>query len=417
MVLHFLTRVYDARTMPLAERHFYPRSYGFSLSLMSGRGLRDVVISDDSAARPIKEFLLLERNSLSAEEFATYQTDPRLQTEDRRYDFYTTLSTTRILDLYLAAGLWRCFGISWTVIFTFYALVSTATCFLIFLIARRLGDNFWAGWLAALMFFASPLERYLGTWSLRNTSPLWFTATAFWFLICVVDRRRSGLKSAAAYFGLGLATMIGIGWRTDVWLLVPFIGISLLTMLIAQRESFVRVLAAVALFAAGTWVCEAGVHSLSSLPVLPSASGFHMAAYADYSRSNLLGVENSFQTGRCDMQTLYTARRSSGRNENQQPLVYLSGRYNDACRQMFIEEAQYNLYRSLRFFPRFFILALDGLRVPNAWDTIDPWQRNERDCPSSSQCSVGFWSRCRRRFLIYFHCARSRPLPPVRANF
>ena len=319
---------------------------------------------------------------MSAEEFATYQTDPRSQTEDRRSDFYTTLSTTRILDLYLAAGLWRCFGISWTVIFTFYALVSTATCFLIFLIARRLGDNFWAGWLAALMFFASPLERYLGTWSLRDTSPLWFTATAFWFLICVVDRRRSGIKSAAAYFGLGLATMIGIGWRTDVWLLVPFIGISLLAMLIAQRESFVRVLAAVALFAAGTWVCEAGVHSLSSLPVLPSASGFHMAAYADYSRSNLLGVENSFQTGRCDMQTLYTARRFERvHNENQQPLVYLSGRYNDACRQMFIEEVQYNLYRSLRFFPRFFILALDGLRVPNAWDTIDPWQRNEARLP------------------------------------
>ncbi len=75
LVLHFLTRVYDARTMPLAGRHIYPRSYGFSLSLMSGRGLRDVVISDDSAARPIKEFLLLERNSVSAEEFAVYRAE------------------------------------------------------------------------------------------------------------------------------------------------------------------------------------------------------------------------------------------------------------------------------------------------------------------------------------------------------
>ena len=382
LVLHFLTRVYDARTMPLAGRHIYPRSYGFSLSLMSGQGLRDVVVSDDSAARPIKEFLLLERNSVSAEEFAVYRSATRSPGGDREFDIYAPLATTRILDLYLAAGLWRCFGISWSVIFTFYALVSTATCFLIFLIARRLGDNFWAGWLAALMFFASPLEQYLGAWSLRDTSPLWFTAAAFCFLICVVDRCRDGLKSAAAYFGLGLVTMVGIGWRTDVLLLVPFLGASLVAVLINQRQHYTKMLTAVALFALGCWLCQAGVHSLSHLPVLPSASGFHMAEYADYSRSNLLGVENSFQTCRCDMQTLYTARRFERvHNENSEPLVYLRERYNSACRQMFCEEAQYNLYRWLRFFPRFLILALDGLRVPNAWDTVDPWQRNDLHLP------------------------------------
>ena len=107
LVLHFLTRVYDARTMPLAGRHIYPRSYGFSLSLMSGRGLRDVVISDDSAARPIKEFLLLERNSVSAEEFAVYRAEMQSSGVDRQFDIYAPLATTRILDLYLAAGLWR----------------------------------------------------------------------------------------------------------------------------------------------------------------------------------------------------------------------------------------------------------------------------------------------------------------------
>ena len=176
--------------------------------------------------------------------------------------------------------------------------------------------------------------------------------------------------------------MIGIGWRTDVLLLVPFLGASLVAVLINQGQRCTKMLAAVALFALGCWLCQAGVHSLSPLPVLPSASGFHMAGYADYSRSNLLGVENSFQTCRCDMQTLYTARRFQRvAKADSEPLVYLSGRYNDACRQMFFAGAQYNLYRWLRFFPRFIILALDGLRVPNAWDTIDPWQRNEARLP------------------------------------
>jgi hypothetical protein len=93
------------------------------------------------------------------------------------------LATSRVLDLHVAAWLWRLFGISWPTLFAFYALVSTIANLCVFLIARRLGGSFWAGAIASLGFLASPLERYAATWSFRDTSPLWFAAVGYCLLL------------------------------------------------------------------------------------------------------------------------------------------------------------------------------------------------------------------------------------------
>src|SRR5262249_3660210 len=133
-------------------------------------------------AVPLKEFLSLQRERVTPEEFQAYVkvTSPKPPLPG------VSLETTRVLDIHLAALLWRLFGIRWQVLFTFYALVGTLTCFLMFLIGRKLGGSYAAGLLAALLYLFSPLENYGNAWSIRDTSPLWFTSLSFFLYFCVV---------------------------------------------------------------------------------------------------------------------------------------------------------------------------------------------------------------------------------------
>ena len=57
------------------------------------------------------------------------------------------------------------------------------------------------------------------------------------------------------------------------------------------------------------WACHTAILALTTEPTVDSQNGFHMAAYADFSRANLLKIENSFQVHRCDRETLFVARQ------------------------------------------------------------------------------------------------------------
>ncbi len=183
LVAHVATRLHLQAASSLARAHNYPRTYAVALSLLGGHGFADLAIDDSPSAAPLHEFLEMGRQRLSADELSRYFATVQRPERDPEHGLYAPLASTRVLDLRLAALLWRIFGVRWGVLSVFYCVLSTVTCALIFQIARRVSGSAWAGLAAAALFSCSPIEAFLTIWSWRDSSPMWFTAAALaWFV-------------------------------------------------------------------------------------------------------------------------------------------------------------------------------------------------------------------------------------------
>jgi hypothetical protein len=368
--LHFLTRLQAQQAMPLAERHFYPLSYLVSLSLVEGRGYgyllpagttleavwRGPLPPPSDPAFPVIAFLRLEGpESVSAAQLAEYvRAGARVVPAD-------PFEGTRVLDIRLTAGLWRLFGVSWHVYFAFYALLSTATCAALFVIASRTTGRDWVGLAAAAGFAASPLEQYAGAWSTRDTVPLWLTALAFAALAAFASRP-SGARARAAAFGLGCTSLVGLGWRPDFQLVPPLLLAGLVAALAARRASLPQIAGAVLAFGAG---CAGVMLLLRALGPGAYDQGrvvFHVAWYGESTRSNLLRNENAFQVVRDDRETLYQANyfaRSRYGKSQAAAAIYdpKDPAHHRRCRAMYEELARYRALDWWSAFPAFLARA------------------------------------------------------------
>jgi hypothetical protein len=384
LAVHFAARWHHAQTMPLAERHNYERAYIYSLSVLAGRGFHDWALPETPAAAPISRFLEKQSDHITDGEFAAFRESSSPADRDVGMDDHDRWASSRILDHYVVAGLWRLFGIRWDVVFLFGVAMSTLTCLFIILLGRRLGGSYWAGLASGLLFFAAPLASYLETWSLRDSSPLWFAAAGFWLLFCVVDRTPppSSKRHCAECAGLGLVAMLGVGWRPDVFLSVLFLGFSMVVLFRLRGLAWRRIAASAAAYAASAWACHAAIAALTTEPVVDSQNGFHMAAYGDFSRANLLKIENSFQIHRCDRETLFVARQyERAHNPDAPPLPYIGARYSAVCRAMFFDEFRYNAFSWVVKFPVVYWKALHGLMIPGAFETLDRKQLQQARLP------------------------------------
>jgi hypothetical protein len=385
LALHFAARWHHAQTMPLADRHNYERAYIYSLSVLAGRGFHDWPLAESSEAAPIARFLAKQSDQITDEEFAEFQRSSSPTDRDDGMDDHDRWASSRILDHYVIAGLWRLFGIRWDIVFLFGVAMSTVTCLFIFLLGRRLGGSYWAGLASGILFFAAPLASYLETWSLRDSSPLWFAAAGFWFLFCVVDRvpPLSSRRQLTACAGLGFVAMVGAGWRPDVFVSALLLGLSMVVLFRLHGMQWRRILASVAMFGVSAWACHTAILALTTEPVVDSQNGFHMAAYADFSRANLLKIENSFQIHRCDRETLFVARQyEKSHHPDPPPLPYIGSRYSTICRAMFLDEFRYNAFQWAIKFPAVYWKALNGLIVPGAFETLDRDQLHQARLPS-----------------------------------
>ena len=161
----------------------------------------------------------------------------------------------------------------------------------------------------------------------------------------------------------------------DVFLSVLYIGFSLTALAWLRGMNWRQILGGTAIYALAAWSCMAAIRSLTTEPAVNSQNGFHMAAYADFSRANLLKIENSFQIHRCDRETLFLARqREQATNPDGPPLPYIGSRYSLVCRSLFFEELKYNAFWFVAKFPEVYWKALDGLKTPGAFETLDDEQ-------------------------------------------
>ena len=326
LVVHFLSRRHLVALIPAGQGSNYPYVYRTSLALLAGQGFSMLQFSDAPESRPVVEFLNGQRNSVSRAEFQRFLSGPdsravafplpELKVILPQFPYagelktpLSPLHTTRVLDLYTTALLWRIFGIRWSVLLTFCALASTTACLMIFFIGRRLGGGYWPGLCAALLFLAMPLENDLAIRSLRDVSPLWFAALAFAAFVCLVERFRSASANWAALALTGVACTIGCGWRQDAMILAPFLGAAAAVLLLRRRKSWRYLLAGGSAFIFGAILPLTAVSLLAPGPRMNPLVSFHMAYYGEFSRCGLFGLENTFQVFRDDVNAATTAQR------------------------------------------------------------------------------------------------------------
>jgi hypothetical protein len=364
LMAHLCSRLALHRTSAVSGAHNFDRMYGISLSLMAGRGFDDIAADRSAASAPLVEFFELRRSGITQDEFATYLASKPDATKDTQYRWYMPLASTRILDVRLAALLWRIFGIDRRVLTTFYSLLSVATCAGLFFIARRLSGSGWAGLAASGLLTISPIEGFLNTWSWRDVSPMWFTALAFAWFTCGLQRWRRPWVNNAAYVILGVLAVVGIGWRIDCLLMAPFLGAALVVWLISQRSGWRQIVLAALCFSSGAIVTRAAISLAGPAQRQTPNIGFHMAFYSDYQRSQILGIENTFQVQFSDANTLDEARQMyMAEHPHTRQLAYLSPEYCGICRRMFFEALDFNLYRWIHGAPSFYVQALSGLEA------------------------------------------------------
>lgn len=361
LLAHLVVRLHHAHHVPLlGSRQDYSRCYSHALSLLLGRGFADLPTVGNDAAVPVDEFLGMRRPSLSPQELRAYAATTPPVGHDPWMGVFSALASTRVLDMHATALLWRVFGVSWSVVYAAGAVASTVTCLLVFLLGRRIGGGYWPGFLAAVAFFLSPMEKFMVAWSIRDTSPLWFAAGGFCLLACCIDRRTTPGRSVAAAFATGLVVGLGVGWRMDALLLVPFLACAIAAAVYVSTRRLSVSCASLVCFGAGLLTAHGTIAALSPAGRLSAGTGFHMAYYGDAIRSNMLGVENTAQVAWCDMQTLIAARRYAAANGSKELLEYLSPRYAAVCRDMHMRLVRHNVFRWVVAFPRVWWESLHG---------------------------------------------------------
>jgi len=337
----------------LASHVFYGTDYQVALSLNLGLGFRGFDLDNDERppARAVRNFVEQRRGGLPERVLRRFAPNARSVPPP-------PLTSTRILELRLAALLWRAFGTRWDAIFTFYAGLSTLVAGLVFLMARRLAGRL-AGWTALVLFLASPLETFGATTRIRDFSPAWFDTIALAALLGLTSPRGPALRLAAGCFAAGAVSLLGYGWRTDGMLMPVLALAALLARLVAARVSVPTQAGAVGALAAGALGAYLGIGALGGEAALSPNIGFHIATYGNATRANLAGVENSFQSLRDDAQTVIDVSYHAGR-----PLLYGTPEYTLACRDTYFTTLRYGLYSWLRAYPAVFFASLGGFGEP-----------------------------------------------------
>ena len=308
---HVATRLESLRQYPLGKRLFFPESFRYSLAVMAGLGLNPVPFSGDPTSIPLQDFLAVQSEGISAQEFEAWKQsrlsaetvhDSPLTYEDQHLTW--PLYTTRVLDLLVAAAIWSVMGIQWNYLFIFYLVLSATGPACLWLMTRALTGNGWTGLVAAVLYVSNPLEMVFVSFSPRDISPLWFAIPAWTSLACLIGQTKSWTGHLGACLLTGFLAGLGLGWRHDA--LVTVVAITLLAgpLVLASGGSWARAATAPIFCYLGTRPVVLAIFLACPAPPQQSGVGFHMAYYAEETRCSLFHLENSSGISRDDLQVM-----------------------------------------------------------------------------------------------------------------
>ena len=362
---HFVTRHQYDRDIPLKMRGdgMFASDYQAAVNLAADRGFYRVLLPDTPAARPMREFERLQRDELTPAELQAYLSQPWSQPINLDYGTETAdvpLYTARPLELRLAGYLWKWLGVRWSVIFTFYQLVSTLTALLVFLIGRKAG-GYWCGLVAMTLYSLSPLESVWVLHSLRDINPLWFAIFGSAAMYCLAGAFKNFWLNLASYVVAGGTALVGYGWRLDALLLPPVLLVLLIVKDRMERASWRDTATHAALFVLGIFACYAFILSVRPPDSLNPGLAYHVAFYGNAERTNLAGLENSLEVFRCDRDTevaaryYATANNLPGRGE-----PFAGPAYASACRALYFRSISFDAWHWVAGFPRFVVQAMQA---------------------------------------------------------
>ncbi len=364
LLLHFLSRYEIGRFIPLGTRGdgMFSTDYQVAINLVAGRGFYEVFLPDAPAAVPIREFELLQRPEITPAELQAYLNQPwsRPVHVDPGKAVDAPLSTARTLELRLAAHLWKWFGIRWSVIFTFYELVSTGAAFLIFLIGRK-AAGFWCGLFSMALFTSSPLESVWVVHNLRDINPLWFAVLGSAAVYCLAGAFQNRWLNLTSYVAAGALTLVGYGWRLDSLLLPPLLLVLLIAKDLMERTNWRTTATHALLFGLGILGCYGFILALRPPGSLNPELGYHVAFYGNAERTNLAGIEDSLKIFRCDIDTIIAARYyATGKDLPGHGEPFASPAYITATRAMYLRSLSFDAWHWIAGFPRFLFHAIRG---------------------------------------------------------
>jgi len=247
------------------ERDFYQYEMGPALMVACGHGLRR-----EPADPAIAAFLALERQTLDCAPIAAEPLAAKLNPFQSAHRY-----------LLRTIGLaWKWYGVDWRVadgvVLALYAL----SCALAFLLLRVFLPLLWSAAGAWLYATAGTHLLYLG--ALRDYAKAPFVLAALWSLAWLLKRRRSPIQVLMAASLMGCALGVGLGFRMDLLVFVPFaVGMLLVFYPAPMREAWRERWLAVAALVLCAYVC--------AYPVLSAMDGRSNTAHVI-----LLGLSREF---------------------------------------------------------------------------------------------------------------------------
>ena len=352
LIVTFSIRAYYNTTTPVDKRHNYSYWYANSFKYAVG-GLDLKEIKDPKIKKQVNDFIYSRVDKIDEDILKPYIKNNAKINNYLKGNFGGTFS------FYVAAYVWKIFGVSWSNLFYFYSFFSTLACLALFFTVKKITGSYLGGFFTALAYtFATP-EIYGGVWSLRDASPVWFFAFAVSFYFLFVGRFKNNLINFASYYLLGVITLVGIGWRVDTLLFFPIILIFLLVDIYKKYKNrsinLSHSILAIILFIAGSYSIMNLDKYLSSKNH-PKLGAFQIALYGEDARSKLGQYENNFEYRVSDTVTrlrIEHYQKSSYPEDNS--IKYIRKKYGVYAFELYMLAFKHNLYQWVASYPNYIL--------------------------------------------------------------
>ncbi len=378
LIISLIIRVYHVNDMPLKQKHFYNSNYEPVLYYMLGKGMNKSDARASVNHNKVWQFLNAEVDELDI------STVESVINENPNIKYFKLDQQYQTFAYYVAAYVWKIFGISWSNLFYFYSFLSMLSGLALFFVVRKVSSSYWAG-ILTLTIYALAVPDIVGSaWSIRDASPLWFFSFSLFSLFILTDIYKNRWLNYLSYYLLGIIVMVGIGWRNDVLLFFPIILLYLIISLFIkykkEQVSTQNIFIFISLFLIGSYSIL-NLHDAMSSKNQPSFGFMHIAQYAEHTRSKIGMFENNFQNQFSDSVTASQVKSyQEASYPNKENVIYMKGDYGKYALELYFIAFKHNFYQWTKSYPNYlykkFILsdAISGNYISTTGILQDSWK-------------------------------------------
>lgn len=269
-VLLLLVLVHARGTMGAdwQRRTFYQFEFGAAVMVACGHGVRDAPRHGE-----VKSFLELKQQRLDCSKVSG--SEPAIEP--------TPFQKGHLYLMKALGSAWAAWGIDWAVADRLTLVAYALTVLMAYGLMRQFLPMPWS--LAGFLLFATASSQLLQLDAFRDYAKAPFTLAVLGGLACLLIKRRSWWVELAVALLMGLALGIGMGFRMDLLIFMPFAaGMLVLFYPAPLTQAWARRLLAPTLMLAVAWACA-----------YPALSGVQKEA--NTAHVVLLGLSQPFDEG------------------------------------------------------------------------------------------------------------------------